>query len=193
MANFTFSEILTIVIVILIVFGPNRLPELARKTGALLAKARVAVAAMRDEFTTEYREVVEPMQEVRDEIKAAGRDLRQDVTKIGDDVKAADDEIKAVGRDLRQDVTKIGDDVKAAGDEAVAAAKSLEESTPAGGPGTAADAAENDGVATSDAGNDVGDDGTPGVTTLPGGDRPRIDADDTDPEATADPAAEESA
>lgn len=168
MANFTFSEILTIVIVILIVFGPNRLPELARKTGALLAKARVAVAAMRDEFTTEYREVVEPMQEVRDEIKAAGRDLRQDVTKIGDDVKAA-------------------------GDEAVAAAKSLEESTPAGGPGTAADAAENDGVATSDAGNDVGDDGTPGVTTLPGGDRPRIDADDTDPEATADPAAEESA
>ncbi len=177
MANFTFGEILTIVIVILIVFGPNRLPELARKAGALLAKARVAVTAMRDEVTAEYRDVVEPMQEVRDELKAAGRDLRQDVTKIRDDVKAA-------------------------GDEAVTAAKSLEDDTEAHDTATATDAGEGEPVAATanaEAGGDTGHDETSGVATLPGGDRPGIEGDEgidgNEPgtEAAADPAAEESA
>lgn len=94
MANFTFGEILTIVVVILIVFGPKRLPEMARKAGAFVSKARAAALAMRDEFTTEYRDAIEPLQEAREEIRATGRELKSDATSIQADLKAVGDETR---------------------------------------------------------------------------------------------------
>ena len=106
MGNFTFSEIMTILIVILIVFGPNRLPEMARRVGRWVAKARTAAVAMRDEFVTEYQDAVEPIAEVRDELKAARDDLRGEVKAFGEDVKEVADETAA-------DAQRMADETRA--------------------------------------------------------------------------------
>ncbi len=103
MGSFTFSEILTIILVILIVFGPNRLPELARKTGEWVARARRAAVTMREEFVTEYGDAIEPLKEARDEIRTTGEQLRGELKAVTDDVKAAGDGVKEAAEDLVPD------------------------------------------------------------------------------------------
>ena len=96
MGNFTASEILTVIVVILIVFGPNRLPELARKAGSLAASARRAMDSLKGEINAEYGDVIAPLRDARDELKSAGSDLKGQVAEIGKEVNAAGNEIKDV-------------------------------------------------------------------------------------------------
>lgn len=86
MGNLTASEILWILIVILVVFGPQRLPEIARKAGQLTRKAREAVGALTDELDREYGDTLQPLRDVADEIQSARRDLRDTAASIVDDV-----------------------------------------------------------------------------------------------------------
>lgn len=95
MGNFTFSEIFTILIVILIVFGPQRLPELARKAGALAARARSAVDSLKAELNSEYGEVLTPLKEARDEMRTVSGELKGQITAFGKEVTAAGDSIKS--------------------------------------------------------------------------------------------------
>jgi Tat protein translocase TatB subunit len=48
MVSVGFAEILTILLVVLIVFGPRRLPELARRAGRMARDVRSALAELRD-------------------------------------------------------------------------------------------------------------------------------------------------
>ena len=82
MGNFTFSEIMVILVVILIIFGPDRLPELARKAGQLARKAREATTAIRTELTNEYGDIVQPLQDVAGELKSARQDLTDTAASI---------------------------------------------------------------------------------------------------------------
>jgi sec-independent protein translocase protein TatB len=96
MGNFTASEILTVIVVILIVFGPNRLPELARKAGNLAASARRAMDSLKTEINAEYGDVIAPLRDARDELRSAGTDIKGQVSEIGKEVSAASSEIKDV-------------------------------------------------------------------------------------------------
>ena len=49
-------ELLVVAIVALIVFGPERLPEMARKAGSFVADIRRAGSEMRSEFQTAFDE-----------------------------------------------------------------------------------------------------------------------------------------
>jgi Tat protein translocase TatB subunit len=49
-------EILTVLVVALLVFGPARLPEIARKVGNAVAELRRAADDLRDEFQTGFDE-----------------------------------------------------------------------------------------------------------------------------------------
>jgi sec-independent protein translocase protein TatB len=75
-SNLTLSEILTIAIVILIVFGPQRLPEMARKAGEIVGKLRDSAATLRNEFTQEYEDVAKPLKDIEADLRAAKADLR---------------------------------------------------------------------------------------------------------------------
>ena len=75
-ANLTLSEILTIAVVILIVFGPQRLPEMARKAGEMVAKLRDAAGTLRTEFTQEYEDVAKPLKDIEADLRAAKEDLK---------------------------------------------------------------------------------------------------------------------
>ena len=60
MGSLSFSEIVVIVLVILIVFGPNRLPDLARRAGEFMNKVRNASSSMTEALGVDYEETVEP-------------------------------------------------------------------------------------------------------------------------------------
>lgn len=80
------GEIIIILLVALLVFGPRRLPELARKLGQWMA-----------------------------ELRAAARDVRQglesevaDLKSVADDLKAPLDELKKPVDDIKREVNETG-------------------------------------------------------------------------------------
>ncbi len=77
MGNLTFSEIITILVVILIVFGPNRLPELARKLGQFMTSARQAAVTLQRQISEDYGDAIEPLKDVRAELQETRRALSE--------------------------------------------------------------------------------------------------------------------
>ncbi len=75
MGSLSFGEILTIVVIILIVFGPNRLPEFARRVGELLAKARAMTQEFSRAVQAEYGDDAKPLTDVMKEIDGVRKDL----------------------------------------------------------------------------------------------------------------------
>jgi len=106
MGNFTASELFTIAIIILIVFGPNHLPEIARKAGALAARARSALDSLKTELNTEYGDAIAPLREARDELRAAGSDIKGQVAQFGSEIAAAGNELRGAAEDTVKPVTE---------------------------------------------------------------------------------------
>jgi sec-independent protein translocase protein TatB len=71
--NINFSELLVILVVTLLLFGPDKLPEIARQLGKLAGDARKATNAVRREF---YNTVYQPAEEVKREMLVPGEALR---------------------------------------------------------------------------------------------------------------------
>ncbi len=80
------GEIIIILLVALVVLGPTRLPELARKLGQWSSELR---AAARD-------------------IRRGLEDEVADIKKVGDDLKAPLDELKKSSKEIREDIDKAG-------------------------------------------------------------------------------------
>ena len=76
MGSLSFAEIVTILLVILIVFGPNRLPEFARKLGELMAQARRATSQFSKDISSEWGEAVEPIMAVKEDFDGVKKDLK---------------------------------------------------------------------------------------------------------------------
>lgn len=99
MGSLTFSEMATIAVIVLIVFGPRRLPELARRAGVIMSKVREATRALRDEFEKDYRETVAPLEDVRRDFQAAKDDLSAAARAVGDDLEAVTDTSEGSNQD----------------------------------------------------------------------------------------------
>ena len=80
------GEIIIILLVALVVLGPRRLPDLARKLGAWTAELR---AAARD-------------------IRRGLEDEVADLKKVGDDHKAPLDDLKKSSDEIRKDIDETG-------------------------------------------------------------------------------------
>jgi sec-independent protein translocase protein TatB len=107
MPNFTLSEILTIMLVILIVFGPHRLPEMAKKAGELVRKGRTMANDLRREFEGEFGDVTQPLKEVRDELKGVQQDMGQSLQSLSDEVAQAKQEIDGRLAETNEDVKNV--------------------------------------------------------------------------------------
>ena len=72
------SEVLVILLVAMVVFGPHRLPAMARKAGKMVAEFRVAARELREGIEKELavEEMREAAQEVMSTTKDAGKELR---------------------------------------------------------------------------------------------------------------------
>ena len=91
MGSLSFSEIVVIALVILIVFGPNRLPDLARKAGELMNKARNASSSMSDALGVDYEETVEPLRSAKRDFDSIKDDLTKTVTTFGQAISIPED------------------------------------------------------------------------------------------------------
>ena len=99
----TFSglEILTIAVVALVVFGPNRLPEIARTIGKYVRELREAVRDLREGIEREVAPIREPMKELR-------QDLAEPVSDVKRTLAETADATGAVNRDIRQSLEDTG-------------------------------------------------------------------------------------
>lgn len=95
MPNFTLSEIATIALVILIVFGPQRLPEMAQKAGELVRKGRTLVSDLRREFEGEWSEVSQPLKEITKEVQGIKEDMGTSMASLSDEVAKAKEDMEA--------------------------------------------------------------------------------------------------
>ncbi len=89
MASLTLSEMVAIVLVILIVFGPQRLPEMARRAALSIRRLRTIAASVREEFEAECGEIAAPLREVREEVVGARQDLIASVSSITEEIRRA--------------------------------------------------------------------------------------------------------
>lgn len=80
------GEIIIILLIALVVLGPTRLPELARRAGKLASELRQAA---RDVTSGLEAEVAE-LRQVRDELAGEVDDLKKPLREIQDQAKAAD-------------------------------------------------------------------------------------------------------
>ncbi len=83
MGSLSFGEILVILVVVLVVFGPRRLPELSRQIGAWLAKASEATSYVAQAIDSSYEEVVEPIRELKGEYDGLKGDVTRAVASFG--------------------------------------------------------------------------------------------------------------
>jgi sec-independent protein translocase protein TatB len=88
--SISFTELITILLIALVVFGPQRLPKLARKAGQWAREIRRTASEFRAGLDREVGEIKEPLKEVKADIdkakgdlKAAGDEVRKSVEWIG--------------------------------------------------------------------------------------------------------------
>lgn len=65
------AEMVTIAVIALVVFGPRRLPEIARKAGKALRELRSVTAELKAGFEAEYEDALGPLDEARREVRTA--------------------------------------------------------------------------------------------------------------------------
>jgi Tat protein translocase TatB subunit len=84
-----FLEILAVLLVFAIVFGPHRLPEIAGQFGRAIRELREYARDFRDEYLTDFEEVREEYLEVRHDLEQTDRELRAELQEIGAEVRTA--------------------------------------------------------------------------------------------------------
>jgi len=85
-----FTEVLIILVVALLVFGPHRLPEVARALGQGIRKLKMATNELTRDITEEMNREVK---DVKDEVRKASDEVSSEVKSISD----------SVARDVNQD------------------------------------------------------------------------------------------
>lgn len=106
-----FGDMTVLAILILVIFGPDRMPELARKAGTMLSKARDTARVLREDLGTEYKEILEPIEDVRKTLKEARSEIRGIASEVAHQVGSVVDDVKA-------EVASVGDEARATVDEA---------------------------------------------------------------------------
>ncbi|MDX1690477.1 MAG: twin-arginine translocase TatA/TatE family subunit [Acidimicrobiia bacterium] len=71
------AEMVTIAIVALLVFGPRRLPEIARKAGRMARDLKNAAADLRSDLEREYGESLQPLEDARREMRTTMQALEE--------------------------------------------------------------------------------------------------------------------
>lgn len=89
MGNFGFQELLVIAVVALLVFGPDRLPELARQAGRFISRFREETSKGMAELkrAAEVEDLDRELRAMRSELGDVGRELTGAIDRTGSDLR----------------------------------------------------------------------------------------------------------
>jgi TatA/E family protein of Tat protein translocase len=83
----SFFELLVIFLVVLVLFGPDKLPEFASKLGKLSGDLKKTTDSLRREF---YNSVYKPADEGKQQLGSVARELRSLRNDVTQDLRSAD-------------------------------------------------------------------------------------------------------
>ena len=96
-------ELVVILVVALVVIGPDKLPEYARKLGAAMNEFRKASS----EMTKEIKEsVVEPLEEVQRPLKEALEPLDKLNSDVRKDINQVENDLRNIGKEKKEEPAK---------------------------------------------------------------------------------------
>lgn len=113
MFDFSFSELLLIGIVALVVIGPERLPKVARTAGHLFGRMQRYVADVKADINREMH--VEELKQLQEEMRASANSLEKSVAQ---EVHQGSQELQAVSQQIHE-IVEISRD-EAAHEQSVA-------------------------------------------------------------------------
>ncbi len=90
-----FLEIVAVMLLVAIVFGPERLPEFARQAGRAVRELRGYAREFRDEYLVDFEEVKEEYLEMRQELQQSAAEIDRDLKAVDADLRSATTEITA--------------------------------------------------------------------------------------------------
>ena len=99
------GEILVIVLVAIIVFGPHRLPEISRKAGELLAKARQMASSVTQTIDAEYGDLAAPIKDLKGEYDATMSDVKGAASTAAANLSVDIPKVEMPSFDLKKAVT----------------------------------------------------------------------------------------
>ena len=107
MFDFGFWELILIMVVALLVVGPERLPGLARQVGLWLGKAKRFISSVRSDIEREIRaeELKNMLNQQQSEIQELKGMLAETHSKVKSEVNQAEDLVRAVEDQLKSDST----------------------------------------------------------------------------------------
>ena len=88
------AEILTIAVIALVVFGPGRLPDIARTIGRYLRELKAAVTDLRQGIEEEIGPLRDPIKEIKQDLAKPVSDVRRTLTETADAAKSVERDIK---------------------------------------------------------------------------------------------------
>ena len=105
MFDLSFSEILIVGVAALVVLGPEKLPEVARTAGRLLARAQSYLTQVKGEIERETQ--LSEIKRIREEISSSAADLKKSFTEIESGVKAETDAIRETVSTVEESVDSV--------------------------------------------------------------------------------------
>ena len=92
-------EILVVLLLAAVIFGPGRLPEFAGQFGRAIRELREYARDFRDEYLTDFEEMREEYIEVRHHLEETDQDIRRDLEEAEADIRAAARDAEAATAD----------------------------------------------------------------------------------------------
>lgn len=108
MFGLSFSELLIIGVVALIVLGPERLPKVARTIGHLMGRAQRYMNDIKNDMQREME--IQELSKIKNDVESAASQLRQGIDKTVADLKeplsSLKSDIESNAQQLKQDITQ---------------------------------------------------------------------------------------
>lgn len=101
------QELIVIFVVALLVFGPQKLPEIARSLGKGMAELRKSLQGVKEQIDSEMEEIEKP---IKEELK----DITKDIPSARDlyDIDKIDKKDKPIEADEKKDISGHSEGVK---------------------------------------------------------------------------------
>lgn len=100
-----YQEILVILVLMLVVVGPERLPQVAFQVGRAVREMQKYARAVRDEFGDEMKYLEDQYNTVRGDFDQARQELQQQQQQLDGEMKRIDTDVKQAAREIDQSVS----------------------------------------------------------------------------------------